>query len=85
MIFGGKESFDYIYHKIKDDDYILDFHYRLVPEPLIVIKVTNRKYQNVTTEVYLTKKVWDDKEHLTKVFQDFKKSQMQRTKIYKIM
>lgn len=72
MNFGSKESFDYIYQKIKDDDYILDFHYRLVPTPRIMIKVTNRRYPEAVTEVFITKAVWDDKEHLAHTLDNFK-------------
>lgn len=72
MNFGSKECFDYIYNKIKDDDYILDFYYRLVPTPRVCIKVTNRRYPEVVTEVYIPKTLWEDKPSLMPVLSNFK-------------
>lgn len=72
MLFGSKECFDWIYQKIKDDDYILDFHYRLVPTPMVVITVTNRRYPEVTTDVTIPRRLWDDKPSLLPVLAKFK-------------
>lgn len=72
MIFGSKECFDWIYQKIKDDDYILDFHYRLVPEPMVVITITDRRYQEVSCNVAITRRLWDDKPALLPVLANFK-------------
>lgn len=73
MNFGSKECFDYLYNKIKDDDYILDFYYE-VAKLRVVIKVTNRRYPEVTTEVYIKKDQWDDKFVLNTILSKFKKN-----------
>lgn len=72
MIFGSQECFDWIYHKIKDDDYILDFHYRLVPEPMVVVTVTNRRHPSVKCNVTIPRRLWDDKPSLLPILSNFK-------------
>jgi len=71
MIFGSKECFDYLYHKIKDDDYILDFYYELA-RLRVVVKVTNRRFPEVVSHTFIRKDLWEDKFALAMVLSRFK-------------
>lgn len=82
MNFGSKECFDYLYNKIKDDDYILDFYYELA-QLRVVVKVTSRRYPEVTTEVYIKKDQWEDKFHLNHILTNFKNNYVEAFKSLK--
>lgn len=59
MVFGSAEHFDYIYSKIRHDDYVCDFYYN-VRDRRVEVTFIPKQYKNVHSKSYITKDMWDD-------------------------
>ena len=59
MVFGSEEHFDYIYSKIKHEDYRCHFYYNVLKERVEVTFFPMR-FKNVHSSSYITKNMWDD-------------------------
>ena len=59
MVFGSAEHFDFIYSKIRHDDYACDFCYNVL-ERRVEVTFLPKEFKNVHTMSYITKPMWDD-------------------------